>query len=75
MEGLDLEKNTLLTLIKQQHDDDYSFIDKIYLYVKDPNEAKYQHLIKKSERNDLQIICMMSIKILKSPTQEKNVVY
>ena len=24
-----------------------SIIDKIYLYVKDPNEAKYQYLIKK----------------------------
>ena len=27
-------------------DDDYSVIDKIYLYVKDPNKAKYQYLIK-----------------------------
>ena len=32
--------NTLLNLIKKEVDDDYSIIDKIYLYVKDPNEAK-----------------------------------
>ena len=32
--------NTLLNLIKQQNDDDYNTIDKIYLYVKDPNQAK-----------------------------------
>ena len=35
--------NALLNLIKQQDDDDYSIIDKIYLYVKDPNEVKYQY--------------------------------
>ena len=28
--------STLLNLIKQQHDDDYSIIDQIYLYIKDP---------------------------------------
>ena len=39
--------NVLLNLIKQQHDDDYNIIGKIYLYVKDPNETKYQYLIKK----------------------------
>ena len=33
--------NTLLNLIKNQPD-----IDKIYLYAKDPYEAKYQYLIK-----------------------------
>ena len=32
-----------LKLIKKQVDD-YSFIDKMYLYVKDSNEAKYQYL-------------------------------
>ena len=32
--------NTLLNLIKNQED-----IDKIYLYAKDPYEAKYQYLI------------------------------
>ena len=29
------------------NDDDYSIINKIYLYVKDPSEAKYQYIIKK----------------------------
>ena len=43
----------LLYLIKQQDDDDYSIIDKIYLYVQDPYEAKYQYLIKKRENNGL----------------------
>ena len=38
------EKNSLFNLINQQPD-----IDKIYLYGKDPNEAKYQFLIKKCE--------------------------
>ena len=37
-------KNSLFNLINQQPD-----IDKIYLYGKDPNEAKYQFLIKKCE--------------------------
>ena len=36
--------NSLFNLINQQPD-----IDKIYLYAKDPNEAKYQFLIKKRE--------------------------
>ena len=44
MEALDPEKNALLDRIKQQ-DDDYSIVDKIYLYVKSPNELKYQYLI------------------------------
>ena len=35
--------NASLNLIKKQHDDDYSIIDQIYLYVKDPNEAKCQY--------------------------------
>ena len=75
--------NALLNLIKQQDDDGYSVIDKIFLYVKDPNEAKYQYLIKKRENSGLenlndylifniQIICRMSIKILKSITQAGN---
>ena len=37
--------NALLNLIQYQ-----SYIDKIYLYVKDPYEAKYQFLISKTER-------------------------
>ena len=36
--------NTLLNLISQQND-----IEKIYLYAKDLNEAKYEFLIKKRE--------------------------
>ena len=36
--------NALLTLIENQPD-----IDKIYLYAKDPYEAKYQYLINKRE--------------------------
>ena len=43
MEALDREKtNLLFNLIIQQSD-----IDKIYLYAKDPYEAKYQFLINK----------------------------
>ena len=37
--------NLLLNLIENQPD-----IDKIYLYAKDPYEAKYQYLINKRER-------------------------
>ena len=37
--------NTLLKLIKNQPD-----IDKIYLYAKDPYEAKCQYLIKRHEK-------------------------
>ena len=46
MEDLDLEKtNSLFNLINQQPD-----IDKIYLYTKDPYEAKrYQVLINRRE--------------------------
>ena len=40
--------NTLLNLINNQPD-----IDKIYLYVKDPYEAKYQFLINKRESTGL----------------------
>ena len=37
--------NALLNLINNQSD-----IDKIYLYAKDPYEAKYQYLTKKREK-------------------------
>ena len=37
--------NALLNLINNQLD-----IDKVYLYAKDPYEAKYQYLIKKHEK-------------------------
>ena len=39
------KRNTLLNLINNQPD-----IDKIYLYAKDPYEAKYQYLISKREK-------------------------
>ena len=39
--------NALLNPIKQQNDDNFNAINKIYLCVKDPNEAKYQYVIKK----------------------------
>ena len=49
MEALDLEKtNSLFNLIIQQPD-----IDKIYLYTKDPYEAKYQILIKERKSTEL----------------------
>ena len=50
-----LKKNALLYLLKIQDDDTYSIIDKIYLYVKDPNEAKYQYVIKKHEKMVLKL--------------------
>ena len=40
--------NGLLNLINNQPD-----IDEIYLYAKDPYEAKYQYLIKKREKVEL----------------------
>ena len=40
------KRNALLNLIKQQNDDDYIIIDKIYLFVA-KYEAKYQYRIKK----------------------------
>ena len=50
MEVLNLKKkNAFLNLIKEQNNDNYSFIDKTYLYVKDPSGAKYQYLINKPE--------------------------
>ena len=61
--------NVLLNLIENQPD-----IDKIYLYAKDPYEAKYQYLINKREgvgiltilklSLSIQMICMMFTKTL-----------
>ena len=63
--------NVLLNLIENQPE-----IDKIYLYAKDPYEAKYQYLINKREGvginhfNDpktfisIQMTCTMFVKIL-----------
>ena len=75
-------KIILLNLIENQQD-----IDKIYLYAKDPYEAKYQFLIKKKERTgpkhfntlklllSIQMIRMMFTKILMNTIQIKNVQY
>ena len=53
--GFGSEKtNALLNQIKQENDDDFSIIDKIYLYIKNPNETKYHYLIKKHEKTDLE---------------------
>ena len=45
------ETNALLNLRNNEPD-----IDKIYLYAKDPYEAKYQLLINKQERTDLKYL-------------------
>ena len=42
------KRNLLLNLIENQQD-----IDKIYLYAKDPYEAKYQYLINNRERVEI----------------------
>ena len=39
--------NALIDLIKKQDDVNYSFLDKIYWYVEDVDEIKYQYLMKK----------------------------
>ena len=39
--------NALIDLIKKQGNVNYSFIDKIYWYVEDVDEIKYQYLMKK----------------------------
>ena len=74
--------NALLNLIKNQPD-----IDKIYLYAKDPHEAKYQFLINKRESIGLntlmilkllltvQMICKMFTKILMNTIRIKNAIY
>ena len=63
-------------MIKRQDNDRQDVIDKMYFYVKDPNEAKYQHLIRKQEilfldcyeepesLIEYQKMCRMSMKIL-----------
>ena len=47
--------NALLNLIKQQDDDDYNIINKTYLYVVYPYQAKYQYLIKNMKQMVLKI--------------------
>ena len=51
LEVLDLEKNTLLCLVNHELD-----IDKIYLYTKDPYEAKLQLLINKRESTGIKYL-------------------
>ena len=41
--------NAVLNLIKYKDNDDCNVNDKIYLYVKDPNEAKDQYCVWKRE--------------------------
>ena len=48
--------NALLNLINNQPD-----INKIYLYAKDPYEAKYQHLINKREKVGIEHFSIMKI--------------
>ena len=78
--------NALLNLINNQPD-----IDKIYLYAKDPYEAKYQFLVNKRESTGLestestvlivklllsiQMICKMFTEILMNTIQIKNAKY
>ena len=71
--------NALLNLLNNHPD-----IDKIYLYAKDPYEAKYRFLINKRESTRLmilkfllsiQMICKMFRKILKNATQINNEKY
>ena len=71
--------NSLLNLIGHQPD-----IDKIYLYVKDPYEAKYKLLINKRKRTSLNhlndskafvMIWMIIRKILNITIQIKNEKY
>ena len=61
---------------KDDDDDDDFFIIIIIIFIEVPNKAKYQYLIRKLKNKGLkyiQIICRMSIKILKSMTQTENV--
>ena len=77
-----IKTNVLLNLIENQPD-----IDKIYLYAKDPYEAKYQHLINKTEGVgfnhfidpkafiDYSMTCMMFTRILIVTTLIKQIKY
>ena len=79
--------NALLNLINQQDNDDYDTIDKIYLYVKDPYEPKYEYLINKCKKMDkiisktlklilnIQMICKIFINILMNTIQKEKLIY
>ena len=91
MGNLYLEKKAIFNLIKEHNDVDYSVIDKIHLYVKDPNETKHQYLIKKLENwgfenpkdpkavikysNNIHGYTTKSIKNIKSTNQTENAIY
>lgn len=66
--------NAFFNLMKQQDNDDYKAIDKIYLYLKDPNEAKDQHLfqnVKTAVLNDWKIQrLLLNIKIIKTMSRK-----
>ena len=79
-------KNALLNLIKQQNDQDFNIIAKIYVKnVKNSNKAKCQYLNKNMKKPvlnaitiqklllNIPIICRVSIKIWTSATLIKNV--
>ena len=51
--------NSLLNLIEIQPD-----IDKIYLYAKDPYEAKYQYLINKREGAGIIILTILKLLLI-----------
>ena len=57
------ETNTLINLIKQQYYGDYNIIDKIYLYVKDQDEVKYQYKISKILSENMNKLVVKSVKI------------
>ena len=42
-------------LIKHKDYDDYDVIDKIYLYIEDSNESKYQYVIENVKRWPLSV--------------------
>ena len=74
METLNLEKNALLNVIKK-YDDDYSVVDKIPLYVKDPGKAKYQYNSKKCENSSLENLNNTKALIEYSNSNDKKNVY
>ena len=54
-------------LIKHKDYDDYDVIDKIYLYIEDSNESKYQYVIE-----NVKTLAFISIKIHKLSLNNRN---
>ena len=54
-------------LIKHKDYDDYDVIDKIYLYIEDSNESKYQYVIE-----NVKTLAFISIKIHKLSLNNQN---